>query len=1654
MFQSERWDNAGGAEMNWAFPVTPGQYEVRLYFSEIYTGAFGVGLRTFSVQIEGVTVLQNYDTFADVGANAGVVKSFTVTSDANLNINFLHGVEDPAVKAIEILTAGPAATSALGTSANSLSFGNVTVGAGGQQSITLTNSGGSGAPSITISGTTISGTNANQFSDSFNDASPILLAPGQSTVVNVNFGPTSAGAKSASLQIAHTGSNNPLAVSLSGTGQTTPTGNIVYRVNAGGAAVAGTPGWTADTNAAPSQYRNSAAAPSDAATTTSTINLTNASIPAGTPQSLFQSERWDIPDATEMSWAFPVTAGLYEVRLYFSEFYTGTFAVGARTFDVQIEGATVLDNYDVFAEVGANAGVVKKFTVLSDPTLNIVFLHGVEDPAIKAIEIVSAGAVANQLVASTSTVDFGQVVVGQTSTKTFNLLNSGNLGDPSIVINPASAALTPTSAGFTYQFAQSQPITLTPGQSTTVTVKYSPLSVASNNATLAIPHSGTNSPLSVSLQGQGVSSIPIGFGKTTLGGTSSTSPTSLQFGPDGRLYVAQQNGLIKAYTVARNSANSYSVTATETISLIQQIPNHDDNGTLNASITTRQITGIVVTGTAASLVIYVSSSDPRIGAGADNGGNELNLDTNSGVVSRLTKSGSTWSRLDLVRGLPRSEEDHAPNGLQFDPATNVLYLAIGGNTNMGAPSNKFALLPEYALSAAILSINLTAIGQTTYDLPTLDDQTRAGVNDVNDPFGGNDGLNQAKLVPGGPVQVHAPGFRNPYDLLITSGGRMYTVSNGPNADWGDVPIGEGPAGDATNQQNEPGTTYGDGLHYITGPGYYGGHPNPTRSNPNNTFNSSNPQSPVSVGNPIESDFRVPGPESGALVVFPNSTNGLAEYTASNFGGAMQGDLLTASFDNSIKRIKLNSTGNTAVLSNNLFSTVGSIPLDVTVQNDAGTMPGTIWVADIATNQIYVFEPNDFGGGGGGPVDPNDLDGDHYTNADETANGTDPNNAGDVPPDFDADFTSNLLDPDDDNDTLPDTSDLFAVDAQNGNTTPIGTLYSWENNAPRPGGLLDLGFTGLMTNGVSNYQSLYDPNKLTPGGAAGVLTIDFASTGTALGSANTQNQAFQFGVNVAGATQKFVATTRVLSPWSGQTPQAGQQMGLFVGIGNQDNYIEVAVDGSGTIMVISEIAGAATTVASSSTTLTGLASIDFYLSVDPVNNTVQASYLLPGGARTLLGPAVTIPASWLSGAMAVGLISTTPAAIAPMPVTWDHLGMIFDTAGQLGTSLASVNFASALIGTPAQRQLTLTNLGHAGDPAITISGTTISGTNANQFSDSFNDATPVVLAPGQSTVVNVNFNPTSTGAKTASLQFAHNGSNNPLTISLTGTGVTASTGDVVYRVNAGGPAVSGTPGWTADTNALPSPYRNSAAAATGAFSTTSAINLSNASIPAGTPQSLFQSERWDNAGGAEMNWTFPVSPGQYEVRLYFSEIYTGAFGVGLRTFSVQIEGVTVLQNYDTFAEVGANAGVVKTFTITSDANLNISFLHGVEDPAVKAIEILTAGPAATSATTLASSTATGASAANSNLAFSVTVNPSSVKSNTAADTKSQSTIRLSATSSGTSANSQPIVQQVAETRKATNARNATDTVLGNKRTMDGILRDLDLLRPLASARKKR
>jgi hypothetical protein len=169
---------------------------------------------------------------------------------------------------------------------------------------------------------------------------------------------------------------------------------------------------------------------------------------------------------------------------------------------------------------------------------------------------------------------------------------------------------------------------------------------------------------------------------------------------------------------------------------------------------------------------------------------------------------------------------------------------------------------------------------------------------------------------------------------------------------------------------------------------------------------------------------------------------------------------------------------------------------------------------------------------------------------------------------------------------------------------------------------------------------------------------------------------------------------------------------------------------------------------------------------------------------------------------------------------------------------------------------------------------------------------------------------------------------------------------LFRVNAGGPAIAApdgsSPNWGQDKSSAYSQYVNASSAGNQAAGVTSAIVL-DPSVPPSVPSALFQTERWDPSSGAEMQWSFPVDAGVYEVRLYFTETYTGITWSGQRVFDVSIEGKNVLDNYDIFEDAGGrNIGVMKSFVATvTDGNLTIDFDHVVENPCIKGIEILTA-----------------------------------------------------------------------------------------------------------------
>ncbi|MEM7038029.1 MAG: kelch repeat-containing protein, partial [Bacteroidota bacterium] len=404
-----------------------------------------------------------------------------------------------------------------------------------------------------------------------------------------------------------------------------------------------------------------------------------------------------------------------------------------------------------------------------------------------------------------------------------------------------------------------------------------------------------------------------------------------------------------------------------------------------------------------------------------------------------------------------------------------------------------------------------------------------------------------------------------------------------------------------------------------------------------------------------------------LAIVCASTNGMCEYTATNFGGAMQGDILAAAFNGTIQRFQMNAAGNGVTNQSVLASGFGSSPLDVIALNDIAPFPGTIWACTYGSDNITIFEPADFVFCTGTDTSTTvDSDGDGYSNGDELDNGTDQCNAASQPDDFDGDFLSDITDNDDDNDGILDNVDLFARDAANGTTTLMPVTYLFDNSVDP--GINGWGFTGLMTDYTTDYMDLYDPLGMTVGGAALKFTVDSIPAGDALGNLNTQEYGFQFGVNTNQVFGPFTVEARVMGPFAATTPVDDMSQGLYIGSGDQDNYIKAVIHangGAGGIEVVSEIGGVPTATMYNISGLIAANSVDLFLKVDPNAYTVQPQYRIVNGPITDVGPALAVPQAWVQGILAVGFIATSRNAPNEYPITYDYVTVTQDSVTAVG-----------------------------------------------------------------------------------------------------------------------------------------------------------------------------------------------------------------------------------------------------------------------------------------------------------------------------------------------------------------------------------------------------
>ncbi|PZX13104.1 carbohydrate binding protein with CBM6 domain [Palleronia aestuarii] len=394
--------------------------------------------------------------------------------------------------------------------------------------------------------------------------------------------------------------------------------------------------------------------------------------------------------------------------------------------------------------------------------------------------------------------------------------------------------------------------------------------------------------------------------------------TSIEFGPDGKLYVATIMGDVHRWDV--NADGSIDRTSQETLSLDYL---NEDGGR-------RGIIGFVFDPEDAN-TIWITDNAP-----IPRESKSFDIAEFSGRISKITlgENGDfgTATAEAFASGLPRSGGDHLTNSLEFraNPAAGqtgepayLLYLTQGSNSAGGSPDAAWGLRPERLLNAAVLEVDRTKEPPAGgFDL-----RTEPLVDDNPISTSPADEFNEDGTYPGfynpyaddAPVKIFATGVRNAYDLVWHSNGNLYLPTNG-TASGAKTPQDPDQADFDTTITNSP-KQY-DYFFTATEGGYYG-HPNPLRDewilNGGNPTDGADPNEVVggNDGN-RNTDGYAPGvqPDEAYDVEgiynlgYNRSPNGVTEYTGNAFGSNLKGAVLFVQFSvgDNVRVINVDETG--------------------------------------------------------------------------------------------------------------------------------------------------------------------------------------------------------------------------------------------------------------------------------------------------------------------------------------------------------------------------------------------------------------------------------------------------------------------------------------------------------------------------------------------------------------------------------------------------------------------------------------------------------------------------------------------------------------------------------------------------------------------------
>ena len=296
-------------------------------------------------------------------------------------------------------------------------------------------------------------------------------------------------------------------------------------------------------------------------------------------------------------------------------------------------------------------------------------------------------------------------------------------------------------------------------------------------------------------------------------------------------------------------------------------------------------------------------------------------------------------------------------------------------------------------------------------------------------------------------------------------------------------------------------------------------------------------------------------------------------------------------------------------------------------------------------------------------------------------------------------------------------------------------------------LSSTGTTAVVVNSVAVSGSGFSiagtsfPIRLAPGNRLDLM-VQFVPTGA--GSATGQ-----ITVN-SNSTSSPVTTVALAGSGANDAPDAGAPR--LTASAATLRFGDVTM-GSPTSQAVTLLSSGTGAVEVTSATVVGAGfSIDdtiFPITLNPNQQISLPVQFSPAATGTIHGE-ISFTSNSLDGAATVSLAANGVANLTP----------------QLSVAPGGVSFGSVMIGSPVTQNVTLTSTGSA---PVTVSSAGVTGRGFTVSGDNF----PVTLNPGEQATLEVQFNPTATGAATGQITVNSTSSGNPVGgVMLSGTGAEA------------------------------------------------------------------------------------------------------------------------------------------------------------------------------------------------------------------------------------------------------------------------------------------